>query len=79
MAFRWKHQIIRELSSVLAMGVILSSGNYGSAISVHLLSEGVRELHRAVGDQAVANVRQGDEAAEPGSGKGGGTRKKGVW
>ena len=68
----------RELASALAMGEILSSGNYGSAFTVHFLSEEARELHGVVGDRAVAKVIHGEGVADPGSGKEGGTRRKGV-
>ena len=73
-----ERQNLRELSSVLAMVKILSSGNCGSAFSVRIPSEGTRELHGVVRDQAVAEVIQNEGVADPGSRKGGGTRRKGV-
>ena len=57
----------KKLACVLAMEEILSSGNYGSAFTVHFLSEEARELHGVVGDRAVAKVIHGEGVADPGS------------
>lgn len=56
----------KELTSVLAMGEILSSGNFGRVFTVHFLSEGAGELHGVVGNRAVAKIINGEGVAHPG-------------